>query len=425
VRAFHGNQVTLASHKDRRFCSALRTMQYLFRGLSMARNICAVITIVFWLTVPLAAEDPPDFQRLKIGDAAPDFKLPGIADRNWVLADFKDAKVLMVYFTSNHCPVCHAHDPRLITLLKELEGQSIAVVAINPNSGDGLRIDELGYSPYDDSFEDMKPYAKDEGFTFPYLYDGETQATAKKYGCLATPHVFLFDQNRKLRYQGRFDDSRYPDPATVKKQDTRDAILAMLADQPVPVPVTRSFGCSTKWREKISLVQKDNEAWQSADVTLEDINAAGIAELAKNKTEKYRLFNVWSTSCAPCVAEFPGLIRVSRRMGLRPFELITITTDLPEDRQKALKFLDKQRAALPQRLKPTLEAEGRKSNNYLYIDASLDALAESLDPEWEGPQPHTVLIAPDGKVVFRHTGEIAEEALLKVVLKEMTTAYQP
>ena len=214
----------------------------------------------------------------------------------------------------------------------------------------------------------------------------------------------------------------------VKKQDTRDAILAMLAmlaDQPVPVPVTRSFGCSTKWREKISLVQKDNEAWQSADVTLEDINAAGIAELAKNKTEKYRLFNVWSTSCAPCVAEFPGLIRVSRRMGLRPFELITITTDLPEDRQKALKFLDKQRAALPQRLKPTLEAEGRKSNNYLYIDASLDALAESLDPEWEGPQPHTVLIAPDGKVVFRHTGEIAEEALLKVVLKEMTTAYQP
>ena len=184
----------------------------------MARNICAVITVVFWLTVPLAAEDPPDFQRLKIGDAAPDFKLPGIDDRDWVLADFKDAKVLMVYFTSNHCPVCHAHDPRLITLLKELEGQSIAVVAINPNSGDGLRIDELGYSPYDDSFEDMKPYAKDEGFTFPYLYDGETQATAKKYGCLATPHVFLFDQNRKLRYQGRFDDSRYPDPATVKNE---------------------------------------------------------------------------------------------------------------------------------------------------------------------------------------------------------------
>ncbi len=389
------------------------------------RKFIPLLAICLLATSNCHAENPPGFQRLEIGDAAPDFKLPGIDDRDWSLADFKDAKVLMVYFTSNHCPVCHAHDPRLTTLLKELKGKSLAVVAINPNSGDGLRIDELGYSKYDDSFEDMKPYAKDEGFTFPYLYDGDTQATAKKYGCLATPHVFLFDQNRKLQYQGRFDDSRYPDPATVKKQDTRNAILALLADKPVVVPVTRPFGCSTKWREKISLVEKDNEAWQSAEVTLEDIDAAGIAELAKNKTEKFRLFNVWSTTCTPCVAEFPGLIRVSRRMGLRPFELITITTDFPEDHQKALKFLDKQRAALPKRLKPSLKAEGRKSNNYLYTGASMDAFAEALDPAWEGPQPHTVLIAPGGKVVFRHTGEIGEEKLLDAVLKEMTTGYQP
>lgn len=389
----------------------------------MFEKTCLVAMSLCLLNTSIHAEDPPGFQRLTIGDAAPDFDLPGIDDRNWTLADFKDAKVLMVYFTSNHCPVCHAHDPRLMTLLRELKNKSVAVVAINPNSGDGLRIDELGYSKYDDSFEDMKPYAKDEGFTFPYLYDGETQATAKKYGCLATPHVFLFDQNRKLQYQGRFDDSRYPDASTVKKQDTRDAILAMLSDQPVANPVTRSFGCSTKWREKISLVQKDNEAWESAEVTLDDIDAAGIADLAKNRTGKYRLFNVWSTSCQPCVAEFPGLIRVSRRMGLRPFELITITTDLPEDRPKALRFLDKQRAALPKRLKPSLDSEGRTSNNYLYNGASLDALAEALDPKWEGPQPHTVLIAPGGNVVFRHTGEILEEVLLEAVLKEMTTGY--
>lgn len=382
-------------------------------------------TLLCLISTPVFADTPPGFHKLEIGDAAPDFDLPGIDDRNWTLADFKDAKVLMVYFTSNHCPVCHAHDPRLMTLLKELKGQSVAVVAINPNSGDGLRIDELGYSKYDDSFEDMKPYAKSEGYTFPYLYDGETQATAKNYGCLTTPHVFLFDQNRKLQYQGRFDDSRYPDPATVKKQDTRDAILALLSDQPVATPITRSFGCSTKWREKISLVQKDNDAWQNAEVNLDDIKAAGVAKLAQNKTQKYRLFNVWSTTCQPCIAEFPGLIRVSRRMGLRPFELITITTDFPEDRSKALKFLDKQRAALPKRLKPSLKDEGRECNNYLYTGSSMDALAEALDAKWEGPQPHTVLIAPGGKIVFRHTGEIGEEALLEVILKEMTGGYQP
>ncbi|MFN9912395.1 MAG: redoxin domain-containing protein, partial [Pirellulaceae bacterium] len=107
------------------------------------------------------------------------------------MQDFRDSEILVVYFTSNHCPVCHAADPRLMKLLAELEGKSIGVVAINPNSGDGLRLDELGYSKYDDSFEHMKLYARDEGFTFPYLYDGETQAVAKKYGCLATPHVFI------------------------------------------------------------------------------------------------------------------------------------------------------------------------------------------------------------------------------------------
>ncbi len=271
----------------------------------MTRTLHFAAMLLCLLSTSLVAEDPPGFQRLAIGDAAPDFDLPGVDDRRWTLADFKDAKVLMVYFTSNHCPVCHAHDPRLVSLLQELKGKSLSVVAINPNSGDGLRIDELGYSKYDDSFEDMQPYATDAGFTFPYLYDGETQATAKKYGCLATPQVFLFDQNRKLQYQGRFDDSRYPDPATVKQQDTRDAILAMLSDRPVPNPITRSFGCSTKWREKISLVQQDNDAWQSAEVTLDNINAAGVDELTKNSTEKYRLFNVWSTTCQPCLAEFP------------------------------------------------------------------------------------------------------------------------
>jgi peroxiredoxin len=313
----------------------------------------------------------------------------------------------------------------LVALVKELDGKNVGFVAINPNSGDGLRLDELGYSKYDDSFEDMKPYAKDHGFTFPYLYDGDTQSTAKAYGCKATPHMFVFDKNRKLQYRGRLDNSRFADPATVKKQDLKNAIMELLAGKPVSVAVTKPFGCSTKWREKISLVAEDNKSWESANVTLDDLDAKELASLVKNETDKYRLFNVWSTSCAPCVAEFPGLISVSRRMGMRKFELITISTDMPEDRQRVLAFLDKQRAALPKRLKPSLKAEGRKSNNYLYTDADMDSLIETLDPKWEGPQPHTVLIAPGGEVVFRHNGKIEESDLLDAVLKEMSTVYQP
>lgn len=383
-----------------------------------------LLTLVF-SSVAFGFESPPGFKTLKIGDSAPDFKLRGVDDRDWSLNDFKDSRFLIVYFTSNHCPFCHAHDPRFLTLLKELAGESIAAVAINPNSGDGLRIDELGYSKYDDSFEDMKPYAKESGFTFPYLYDGETQATAKAYGCLATPHMFIFDGERKLRYKGRLDDSRFPDPKTVKSHDAKNAIMAMLAGKSVKVAVTKPAGCSTKWREKIGAVAKDENAWKTADVTLDTIDAKGLAKLTKNETDKFRLVNVWSTTCAPCIKEFPGLIKVSRRMGLRKFELITVSTDLPTDKERAHSFLKKQRAALPKRLKASLKKEGRTSNNYLYTEPGIDELIEAVDSEWEGPQPHTVLIAPGGKIVFRHNGMIDANSLLDAVLKAMGGTYQP
>ena len=383
------------------------------------------IVLLSTFAVASAADLPADFHKLAIGEQAPDFTLPGIDGRDWSLKDFSGTEVLVVYFTSNHCPVCHAQDPRLMTLLREMDGKSVRVVAINPNSGDGLRVDELGYSKYDDSFEHMKLYAKDEGFTFPYLYDGDTQSVAKKYGCLATPHVFVFDSQRKLRYQGWLDDSRFPDPTTVKRTDAKDAITALLANQPVPVAETKPFGCSTKWRAKIAAVAQDNEKWAKADVTLDNIDAAGIASLVRNNTDKYRLFNVWSTTCVPCIAEFPGLIRISRRMGLRNFELITISTDLPNDRARVLAFLDDQRAALHAKLKPSLEKEGRKSNNYLYTEASMDSLIQALDPDWQGPQPHTILVAPGGNIVYRHNGQVDEDELLAAILEVMTTGYQP
>jgi peroxiredoxin len=141
----------------------------------------------FGQTKPVA---PEASSRLRIGDAAPDFSLMGIDGKTYTLADFKDAPVLMVAFLSNHCPVSHAAETRLIPYAREMSGKGLAVVAINPNSPEGLHIEELGYSKYNDGFEDMKLYAKEKGFVFPYLYDGQTQATAKAYGCLCTPDIF-------------------------------------------------------------------------------------------------------------------------------------------------------------------------------------------------------------------------------------------
>jgi hypothetical protein len=122
----------------------------------------------------------------------------------------------------------------------------------------------------------------EQKFTFPYLFDGETQAIAKAYGCLATPHVFLFDKERKLRYQGRFDDSRYADDASVTAPDARNAVEALLAEKDVPVAETKPHGCTTKWIEKRQGVASDNEKWEKGSVEVETITPAGIAELRKN-----------------------------------------------------------------------------------------------------------------------------------------------
>ena len=389
------------------------------------KKIVHVFAMAASLTAVVHAQNPEGFKELNIGDSAPDFRLIGIDDKFMELGDFKDARVLAVAFTSNHCPTSNGAFPRLIKLYREMKDRGFGVVAINPNHPDGLRPDELGYSKYGDSFEEMKGHARDQGFPFPYLYDGDTQTTAMAYGCLATPHIFVFDEDRKLRYKGRIDDSRFPGDGHVTSPDLRNAVTALLDGKPVPVETTRPIGCSTKWRTKKAQVLKDDEKWASLPVAIETIDAGGVAKLRANATNKYRLINVWSTTCAPCAEEFPGLVKVARRMGLRPFEMITISTDAPEDKAKAEAFLKRFRAGLPGHLRAGLEKEGRTTNSYLYSEASMDPLIGALDPEWDGPQPHTVLIKPGGEIAFRHTGMIGEEELLEKVLEVMTPYYQP
>lgn len=384
---------------------------------------CAVLLP---LTTPAAPKHglPADFNRLNIGDAAPDFDLPGIDGRHHTLADFADHPLLMVVFLSNHCPVSHAIEPRLIELADSFGPHGLGVVAINPNHPDAVSITELGYSKYGDSFEEMKPYAEEAGFTFPYLYDGETQSTAKAYGSIATPHVFLFDHERKLRYAGRFDDSRFADADSVTSPDAQHAVEALLGGQSVLTPETRAFGCSTKWKEKIAKVAAIDEAWRREPVTVESIDPAGLATLLTNPTDKLRLFNIWATWCAPCVEEMPGLVRLTRQLGNRKFEVITVSLDTPQQPGPVQRFLESQRMALPKRLRLSVEAEGRATNNYLFAGHP-DALGNMIDPDWAGALPYTFMVAPGGEVIHRHPGQFDFATLQNAVLEYLGTTYQP
>lgn len=372
----------------------------------------------------LEKEMPADAHYLHIGDPAPDFHLPGVDGRTYSLDSFKDAPVLMVAFMSNHCPCSHAAETRLLPLYAKYRGRGLAVIAINPNSPAGLDVSELGYSKYNDTFADMKVYARAQGFTFPYVYDGDTQRVAKAYGCQCTPDIFIFDRARRLRYEGRLDNSEYPEPETVTRHEAADAVAALLAGQPVPVPVTSPFGCATKWIEKQGAIAQINEKWESTPVTLAPIDGAGVAGLVRNPTANIRLINVWATWCVPCVEEFPNLVHLIRQFQTRRFELITVSLDAPDHRAQALRFLQKQHAALPDRLAKVLPAEGRQTDNYLFHGRAED-LQAALDPQWPGPVPYTLIVGPGGKVLYRHIGPIDLAEVRSLLVDRLGRYYNP
>ena len=341
---------------------------------------------------------------LATGAAAPDFSLPGIDGKTYTLQSFKDAKVLAVVFICNHCPTSQAYEDRLVKLTSDYAGKGVKVVAINPNNPASLRLDELGYSDVGDSFDDMKIRARDKKFNFPYLYDGETEIASKKYGPVATPHIFVFDKDRKLRYNGRIDDMENP-AKTPKSLDARNAIDVVLADKEVTAPVTKTFGCSIKWAEKQDWIQKAAITWANEPVRLDTIDAVGIANLIKNKTDKLRLINLWATWCGPCVAEFPELVTIMHLYRDRGLELVTISADDPSRKDKALSFLKGKQASGP---------------NYLYTGDDKYTMIEAVDPKWDGALPYTMLVDPDGKIIYGKQGIIDPEALKKIIWDDPT-----
>ncbi|NHA04595.1 redoxin family protein [Mucilaginibacter sp. HC2] len=362
------------------------------------KKIC-LITLIALLILSRFTFAQVTHTTLATGESAPDFSLPGIDGKTYTLQSFKDAKVLAVVFICNHCPTSQAYEDRLVKLTSDYASKGVKVVAINPNNPASLRLDELGYSDLGDSFDDMKVRAKDRHFNFPYLYDGETEIASNKYGPVATPHIFIFDKDRKLRYNGRIDDMENP-AKTPRSLDARNAIDAVLAGKEVAVPVTKTFGCSIKWAEKQDWIQKAAVTWANEPVKLDTIDAAGIANLVKNKSDKLRLINLWATWCGPCVAEFPELVTIMHLYRDRGLEFVTISADDPSRKDKALSFLKGKQASGP---------------NYIYTGDDKYKMIEAVDPKWDGALPYTMLVDPDGKVVYGKQGIINPEELKKII----------
>lgn len=367
--------------------------------------------LLVFVVVPLglAARSPllQGAETLAINSPAPDFRLPGVDGKTYTLDSFKDAEVLVVVFTCNHCPTAQAYEDRIKQLAADYRSRKVALVAISPNDPQALRLDELGYSDLGDSLEEMKIRAKDRGFDFPYLYDGQDQKASRAYGPVATPHVFVFDRARKLRFAGRIDNSEKP--GRVTSHDARNAIEAVLAGRPVPVETTRVFGCSIKWSEKRGSVTKAFETWAKEEVGLEMIDEKGIRALVRNDGKKLRLINVWATWCGPCVTELPELVAINRMYRHREFELITIAANSAEEKDKALQMLKKHQVS---------------AANYLFEGGDNYKLMEAVDEKSAGPLPHTILVAPGGKVLYRKSGPCEPLEVKKAVVGYLGRTYK-
>ena len=170
-------------------------------------------------------------------------------------------------------------------------------------------------------------------------------------------------------------------------------------------------------------VAEEEQQWQSFDATIEEIDAKGVSALRKNGSGKLRLINLWATWCVPCVEEFPDLTAIARKFSRREFELITISVDQPNQMARAKAFLGKRRAVMSEKLRKTVEAEGRTTNNYLYTGASLDDLADALDPEWPGPIPYSILVDQEGNVLYRKLGKIDPNEVRSKILNTLTRHY--
>lgn len=341
-----------------------------------------------------------------LGSPAPDFSLPGVDGKIHKLNDYAASPVLAIVFMCNHCPIASIYERRVQKLADEYGSKGVAVVAIQPNDPEALRVDELDSADTSDSLEEMQIRVEYKQLRYPYLYDGETQAVASALGPQATPHVFIFDKERKLQYQGRFDDSYREE--LVKSHDTVDAIEALLAGKPVPVAQTGVFGCSTKWKEKRANRLADLKKIEVEPVRLEMASAKELKKLRGNPTGKLLLVSFWATWCGPCVHEFPELETTYRMYRVRDFDMVTVSTNMPDEKPGVLRMLEKQHAS---------------SRNLLFGSNDTYGLQAAFNPEWKSAVPYTVLIAPDGKLIYERQGDIDFLELRRTILANMPADY--
>ena len=343
---------------------------------------------------------------LSLGSPAPDFSLPGVDGKMHRLADYASSPVLAIVFTCNHCPIAQMYEQRIQSLQDDYRDKGVAVVAIEPNDPKAIRIDELDSSDISDTLGEMKIRFEYKHLRYPYLYDGDTQSVTRAYGPQATPHVFVFDKDRKLRYEGRMDNSYRIE--MVKTQDARNAIDAVLAGREVAVKHNGVFGCSTKWQEKSASRVAALRKIAEQPVTVEMATADDLKKLRENPSKHMTLISFWATWCGSCIDEFADLEDTFLMYKVRDFDLVTVSANMPDEKDGVLRMLEKKHAT---------------SRNLLFASSETETLQKAFDPAWESAVPYTVLLDSNGKVLYKNLGSVDILELRRTILANLPSDY--
>jgi peroxiredoxin len=368
----------------------MRTMSIFILTMSMAAGACCQTAH------PILA----------LGSPAPDFALPGVDGKVHKLSDYAASPVLAVVFTCNHCPIAQMYEQRIEHLYEEYGKRGVAVVAIQGNDPKALTIEELDCSDISDTLPEMKIRFAYKHLHYPYLYDGDTQAVTRAYGPQATPHIFIFDNDRRLRYEGRIDDNYRIEQ--VKTHEAQGAIEALLGGKAVLVTHTGAYGCSTKWQEKEALRLAYEQKLEAQPVSVEPVDTEGLQKLRANATGHVTLVSFWATWCGSCVAEFADLQDTFRMYSDRDFELVTVSANMPEEKAGVLRFLEKKHAT---------------SRNLIFASDDTAALQAAFDPAWQSAVPYTVLFGADGKVLYSSLGSVDLLELHRKILAAVPAEY--
>jgi peroxiredoxin len=354
------------------------------------------------LVLSLAACRANPHPTLATGSRAPDFALPGVDGRTHTLNEYASARVLAIVFTCNHCPASQLYENRLKTLDEQYRQKGVALIAINSDNPGSFRMEELGYTDVADSLAGMKVRAAQRRLPYPYLYDGDSQAAATAFGAVATPHMFVFDRNRTLRYQGRVDDNLRESLVTV--HDARDAIEALLAERPVRAAQTRPAGCPLRWLSTPSELDAEPARIAAEPVPLEMAGPDALKKLRGNGTGNLLLVNFWATWCGPCAVEFPDLEDTYRMYRGRNFQFVSVSENDPAEKAAVLEFLRKHHAS---------------SSNLLFATPDIYALQAAFDPLMPAAVPFTLVIAPNGDVVYQELGSLDIVKLRQAILANL------